>query len=109
MTGRNQGVTWNRSLSRAARRERRRDALHQFCNTSGLQAELSEPCNPTHVRNLSDKARQLFAKVLSPAQAATRDVGRAEVSLAAIDDVMARSSLLLTSRMPPARSMLLVL
>jgi hypothetical protein len=46
-----------------------------------------------------------FTKVFSRAQAATRGIGRAGVSLAVIDDVMVRSSLLLISCAPPVRSM----
>jgi hypothetical protein len=40
------------SPARAARRERRSHAPNQFCNTSGLQTELSEPCNSTHVSRI---------------------------------------------------------
>ena len=50
-----------------------------------------------------------FAKVFSRARAASQGMGRGGVSLAVIDDVMARSSLLLINCAPPARSMIPVM
>jgi len=53
--------------------------------------------------------RKLCNALQRSSHACKRQRETSEVSLAAIDDVMARSLLLLTSRMPAARSMLLVL
>jgi hypothetical protein len=54
------------------------------------------------------KLGDAFAKVFSGAQSAMRGIGRGGVSLAGIDDVMARASLLLISGKPQARSMMSV-
>jgi len=54
------------------------------------------------------KLGDAFAKVFSGAQSATRGIGRGGVSLAGIDDVIVRASLLLISGTPPARSIMAV-
>jgi hypothetical protein len=54
------------------------------------------------------KLGDAFVKVFSGAQSATRGIGRGGVSLADIDDAMARASFPLISGKPPARSMMSV-
>ncbi len=60
-------------------------------------------------RTFEVKLGNAFAKVFACAQAARRGMGRRGVSLAVMDDVMARSSLLLISCAPSARSMMPVM
>jgi glutamate synthase domain-containing protein 1 len=55
-------------------------------------------------RNFEVKLDNAFAKVFARAQAARRGMGRRGVSLAVIDNVMARLSLPLITCAPPARS-----
>jgi hypothetical protein len=47
-----------------------------------------------------------FTKVFACTQAARRDIGQGGVSLAVMNDEMARSSLLFVSRTTPAKSMM---
>jgi hypothetical protein len=61
------------------------------------------------LRTFETKLGNPFAKGFSRAQAVRRGMDQGGVSLAVVDDVMARSSLLLISCAPPVRSMMLVM